>query len=98
MGDPAFVAHAGTGGMTQWRAVIFVRSHQMEWTEAPQVPPLRYASVGMTSCGAVTFIRSGQIGWTEETAGPRSTTLRAGSPLRYASVLRQARTGGMTQV
>jgi hypothetical protein len=60
-------------GMTSCGAVIFVRSHQMGWTEETGGPrstslragsPVRYASVGMTSCGAVTLL--GAIKWDDK--------------------------------
>ena len=44
----------------------------------------------------MTFIWGRQIGWTERNSRSPSTLLRAGSPLRFASVPRQAGTGGMT--
>jgi hypothetical protein len=40
----------------------------------------------MTKGRAVTFIRSRQIGWTDRNSRSPSTSLRAGSPLRFASV------------
>jgi hypothetical protein len=43
------------------------------------------AALGMTKLGVVTFIRDRQIGWTEKK-----------QQLHFASVPRQAGTGGMT--
>ena len=44
------------------------------------------AALGMTKGRAVTFIRGRQIGWIERNSRSPSTSLRGGSPLRFAPV------------